>query len=43
MIKVNTIKKRKFLFENNKYYEKKHTIKDSYNDKNCNDKTMVPN
>ena len=43
MIKVNTIKKHKFLFENNKYYEKKHTIKDSCNDKNCNDKIMVPN
>ena len=27
MIKVNTIKRRKFPFKNNNYYEKKHTIK----------------
>ena len=43
MIKVNTMKRREILFKNNKYYENKHTIKDSCNDKNCNDKNMVPN
>ena len=36
------MKRREILFKN-KYYENKDTIKDSCNDKNCNDKNMVPN
>ena len=36
MINRNNIKTCQYLFKNNKYYEKKHNNKPSYNDKTDN-------